>query len=92
MLFDRLAQDTKLPTEKVRAYPMRHTYVSARLQTLDGGQPVSPFTVMKEVGHTSLKMIETVYGHVGQVRQRAEVVEFRFDPEEPLPAEAIPGA
>ena len=56
----------------------RHTYCSARLQTLDGGAPVSPFTVSKELGHGGLSMMEQVYGHLGQIRHRSEVVEYRL--------------
>ena len=36
----------------------RHTYTAMRLQTMDNGQPVSPWTVMKELGHGSLALIE----------------------------------
>jgi hypothetical protein len=36
---------------EIRSKMFRHTYCSARLQTLDGGAPVSPFTVSKELGH-----------------------------------------
>ena len=47
------------------------------MQTLDNGAPVSPFTVMKELGHSSLKMIEEVYGHLQDERHRSDVVEYR---------------
>ncbi len=61
----------------IRTKVFRHSYISARLQTLDGGAPVSPWTVAREVGHSGTAMIEKVYGHLGQMRHRAEVVEFR---------------
>ena len=57
---------------------LRHTYCAARLQTLDGGAPVSNFTVAVEMGHRDLKMIEKVYGHLGVVRHRGEHVEYRL--------------
>ena len=55
----------------------RHTYCAARLQTLDAGAPVSVYTVAKELGHGGESMVRRVYGHLGQVRHRAEVVEYR---------------
>ena len=63
---------------EIRSKMFRHTYCSARLQTLDGGAPVSPFTVSKELGHGGLSMMEQVYGHLGQIRHRSEVVEYRL--------------
>jgi hypothetical protein len=57
----------------------RHTYITARLQTLDRGAPVSTWTVAREVGHSSTKMIEATYGHLGEVRHRADVVEYRIE-------------
>ena len=34
-------------------------------------------TVAREVGHSSTAMIEKVYGHLGQIQHRSEVVEYR---------------
>ena len=48
----------------LRTKPLRHTYITARLQTLDRGQPVSLWTVAREVGHASTEMIERIYGHL----------------------------
>jgi integrase len=62
---------------KVTPKVFRHTYCSARLQTLDNGRPVSPYTVSGELGHGSLAMVERIYGHLGTVRHRSEVVEYR---------------
>lgn len=61
----------------LRTKMFRHSYCSARLQTLDGDAPVSPFTVVRELGHGSPRMVDKVYGHLGTVRHRAAVVEFR---------------
>jgi integrase len=57
----------------------RHTYCAARLQTLDQGAPVSVYTVSRELGHGSQRMIEKIYGHLGNVRHRSEVVEYRVE-------------
>jgi integrase len=58
----------------------RHSYCSARLQTLDRGAPVSVFTVSKELGQSGDALVKRVYGHLGQVRHRADVVEYRVVP------------
>jgi integrase len=57
----------------------RHTYCAARLQTLDAGAPVSVYTVAKELGHGGEAMVRGVYGHLGDVRHRAAVVEYRVE-------------
>lgn len=61
----------------IRTKVFRHTYISARLQTLDRGAPVSTWTVAGEVGHSSTAMIERTYGHHGELRHRAKAVEYR---------------
>jgi hypothetical protein len=38
---------------------------------------VSPYTVGRELGHGGTSMVERVYGHLGELRHRAEVVEYR---------------
>ena len=55
----------------------RHTYCAPRLQTLDQGAAVSPFTVAREMGHGGTRLVHQVYGHLGTVRHRAKVVEYR---------------
>jgi integrase len=57
----------------------RDTYASARLQTTDHGAPVSIFTVSRELGHGSESLVKRIYGHLGTVRHRARVVEYRVD-------------
>lgn len=64
---------------QIRAKMFRHTFCAARLQTLDHGAPVSPYTVAKELGHGGEAMVRRVYGHLGTVRHRAEVVEYRVE-------------
>ena len=64
---------------EIRSKMFRHTYCTARLQTLDQGAPVSLFTVARELGHGGEAMVRRVYGHLGQVRHRAEDVEYRIE-------------
>jgi hypothetical protein len=54
-------------------------YATARLQTLDNGAPVAVFTVARELGHTGVHLVERIYGHLGEVHHRSEVVEFRSE-------------
>jgi integrase len=63
----------------VRSKMLRHTYCGARLQTLDQGAPVSIYTVGRELGHGGDSLVRRVYGHLGQVRHRSEVVEYRIE-------------
>jgi integrase len=76
---DRIAVRAGWKKGEVRTKAFRHTYCAQRLQTLDNGAPVSPYTVSRELGHGSLKMVEEVYSHLGTVRHRAEVVEYRIE-------------
>ena len=55
----------------------RHSYCAARLQTLDHGAPVSVYTVGRELGHGGESLVKRVYGHLGEVRHRSEVMEYR---------------
>ena len=64
---------------EIRTKIFRHTYCAARLQTLDQGFPISTYTVARELGHSGDSLIKRVYGHLGQVRHRAEHVEFRIE-------------
>lgn len=58
---------------------MRGHLGDARLQTLDRGAPVSLFTVGRELGHGGDSLVRRVYGHLGDVRHRAEMVEYRVE-------------
>lgn len=64
---------------EIRLHQLRHTYCSARLQTLDHGAPVSPFTVAREMGHGGDSLVKRIYGHLGEVRHRSETVEYRVE-------------
>jgi integrase len=76
---DRAAVRAGWRPGEIRTKAFRHTYCAARLQTLDAGAPVSPFTVSRELGHGSRTMVEMVYSHLGTIRHRTEVVEFRVE-------------
>ena len=64
---------------EIRSKMFRHTYAATRLQTLDGGAPVSIYTVSRELGHTSPVMVQRVYAHLGTIRHRSESVEYRVE-------------
>lgn len=64
---------------EIRTKAFRHTYCAARLQTLDRGFPVSAWTVARELGHGGTSMVERVYGHLGEIRHRAEELAYRVE-------------
>jgi integrase len=78
-LLDAMAERAGWRRGEIRSKMFRHTYCAARLQTLDRGAPVSEFTVARELGHGGEAMVRRVYGHLGQVRHRAEEVEYRIE-------------
>jgi integrase len=78
-LLDHVAVRASWQPGEIRSKMFRHTYCAARLQTLDQGAPVSVYTVAKELGHGGESMVRRVYGHLGQVRHRADVVEYRVE-------------
>jgi len=73
---DRVAGRAGWQPGEIRTRIFRHTYTAARLQTLDQGAPVSVFTVSKELGHGGDTLVKRIYGHLGRVRHRSEVVEY----------------
>ena len=74
---DAVAERAGWKAGEIRSKMLRHTYCSARLQTTDSGAPVAVYTVSKEMGHASTRLVEEVYGHLGEIRHRSEVVEYR---------------
>jgi integrase len=76
---DAVAEAAGWKAEEIRTKIFRHTYCAARLQTLDRGAPVSVYTVSRELGHGGESLVKRVYGHLGDVRHRSEVVEYRPD-------------
>lgn len=57
---------------ELNLYVFRHSYSAARLQTLNHGAPVSPFTVARELGHGGDALVRKIYGHLGTVRHRSD--------------------
>ncbi|CAN5888521.1 MAG: tyrosine-type recombinase/integrase [Gemmatimonadetes bacterium] len=76
---DTLATRAGWKAGEIRTKVFRHSYCATRLQTLDRGAPVSPWTVAREMGHGGRDLVDRVYGHLGEIRHRAEVVEYRID-------------
>ncbi|MDQ3556203.1 MAG: site-specific integrase [Gemmatimonadota bacterium] len=76
---DAIAATAGWKPGEVRTRVFRTTYATARLQTLDNGAPVAVWTVARELGHASTSMLERIYGKLGQVRHRKEVVEYRVE-------------
>ena len=78
-LLDRVAKRVGWKAGEIRHRIFRHTFAATRLQTLDRGTPVSLYTVSRELGHGSEDMVRRVYAHLGTVRHRSEVVEYRAE-------------
>ena len=78
-VLDQLAVRAGWTAGEIRTKMFRHTYCAARLQTLDQGAPVSPYTAGRELGHGGDALVRRVYGHLGTVRHRTEVVEYRVE-------------
>jgi integrase len=78
-LLDAVAVRAGWKAGEIRSKLFRHTYCAARLQTVDQGAPVSTYSVAREMGHGGEAMVRKVYGHLGQVRHRAEAVEYRVE-------------
>ena len=78
-LLNAIGERASFARGEVTSKMFRHTYCAARLQTLDRGAPVSPWTVAREMGHGDRSLTDRVYGHLGDVRHRSEVVEYRVE-------------
>jgi integrase len=76
---DAIAEKAGWKAGEIRPRMFRHTYAAARLQTLDHGAPVSAYTVAKELGHGGDGLVKRIYGHLGEVRHRGGVVEYRIE-------------
>lgn len=91
---DAMGHLSGMEAGEVRSRRFRHTYCSARLQTVQrilkpGWSPtdddawdyveVSRFQVQKEMGHGGAQLIDRVYGHAQRLPYRSEVVEYRVD-------------
>ena len=78
-VLDELSVRIGRADEPIRSKMFRHTYCAARLQTLDRGHPIHQYTVERELGHSSGRMVTQIYGHLGQHRHRSECVEYRVE-------------
>ena len=76
---DNVGRSAGWQNGEIRTKMFRHTYCAARLQTLDRGEPISPWGVAREMGHAGVELIDQRYGHRGEVRHRSEVVEYRVE-------------
>lgn len=76
---DHVASEAGWKPGEIRSRMFRHTYCAARLQSLEGGHPVSRETVRREMGHGSMAMVDRIYSHLGTVRHRSDVVEYRVE-------------
>lgn len=77
---------------RIRWHVLRHTYTAARIQTYDvvkrpgaDGEaveqpiPVALYSVARELGHSSTRLIEERYGHLAQNPDRKPTVEYRAE-------------
>ena len=63
--------------KRITPHGFRHTFTAARIQMIDNGQPVSLYTVARELGHGNTKLVEQTYGHVPEERHRSSVLTYR---------------
>ena len=79
-------------TKKIDRYTLRHTYATTRLQMVErvGKRkvPVAKHKVMMEMGHTSEKLLNEVYGHVQ--RTRTGMTELDYTPGLPAAYDPAP--
>src|SRR2546425_1136902 len=64
---------------ELRSKMFRHTFCAAALQLLDGDEPISTYTVARWMGHAGTALVNRTYAHLGTVRHRAKVLEYRAD-------------
>jgi integrase len=76
---DKIAESAGWEAAEIRPHALRHTFCAHRLQCLDHGAAISPFTVSRELGHGGTSLVERVYGHLGSVRLRSEHLEYQVE-------------
>lgn len=91
---DQIAEICGMEEGEIRLHGFRHTYCSARLQTVqrilrpgadaseDGSYEyveVSRFQVQKEMGHGGGQLVNRIYGHAQRMAHRSETVEYRVE-------------
>jgi integrase len=89
-MLDAIGERAGWKPGEIRSKMFRHTYCAARLQTTDRGEAVSTYTVAKELGHGGDSLVKRVYGHLGTVRHRRDVVEYRVDDHRGALADRLP--
>jgi integrase len=78
-LLDAVAMRAGWKPGEIRSKVFRHTFTAAALQLLDGGEPISVFTVAKWLGHGGTALVNRTYGHLGTVRHRSKALEYRVE-------------
>jgi integrase len=78
------AARAKIPKD-IGHHIARHSYVSARLEMVEQGPmgnavPVSPSTLVREVGHATDELIQTTYGHLTRKRVNDTRLDYGDDP------------
>lgn len=73
---DHISERVGWQKGEVRTKAFRHTFCAAALQLLDRGHPISPWTVAKWMGHGGQSLVDRIYGHLGEVRHRSDVLEY----------------
>jgi len=87
-ILDEAGLEHEIHRKRLVRRSWRPTYCTTRLQTLQDGRPIAPHTVMLEMGHQSLSMINRIYNRLGKVSPRKEFVEYRL-PDGRLPGEDL---
>ena len=62
--------------DPIRTKMLRHSWCTARLQTLVACAPITIFQVAQEMGHVDVKQVTERYGHLGTITYRSEHLEF----------------
>jgi integrase len=77
-------EDAGLPPDHPPTKAFRHSYCTARVQTVEPGPEdelvaVAPSTVAKELGQGGTSLVDHVYSHPAKYRHRSRAVEFRAE-------------
>jgi hypothetical protein len=91
---DEMAKPCEMEAGEIRTRAFRHTYCSARLQTVEriikpGMRPEDPDAwdyvevprdrVAREMGHGGTQLVARIYGHAPRLPYRADAVEYRVE-------------
>lgn len=78
-VLDAVAMKAGWKAGEIRSKMFRHTFCAAALQLLDGDEPISVHTVSRWMGHGGTALVNRTYSHLGTVRHRAKVLEYRVE-------------